>query len=146
MRRVTAAVVCVIATTFAAAAAEAATSTAGRYEGRTEQSQFLRFNVAADRRHVLEFAIGVVGMNCSDDTQTSVPVAKTSRSRRFKIDSKGRFGIRSRDYRICGRVGARRATGTVRMAIRVDSSGRPDPAGAVTCDSGTVRWSARPRR
>ena len=134
-------VACVVATT-ATVAAQAATPERGRHEGRTDQNQFLKFKVAADRRHVAEFAVGAVSMNCSDGSQFGEPVPSTGRKRRFKIDSKGRFTIERRDYRVRGRVSGRRATGTVRMASRLPSS----DGGTVACDSGTVKWSTRLRR
>jgi hypothetical protein len=135
MRRAIAVIVCLAA--LGTAAASLAAPTRGRYEGLTAQAQFLRFDVTADRRHVVQFAVGYVGMFCPNDNQTSGTIPKTSRSRRFKVDSKGRFGFKLKNYSVTGRVGAKRATGTLRMT---------EDGAAGPCDSGTVKWTARLKR
>jgi hypothetical protein len=145
-----AAVVACAAIGLGVAVADASTAVApGRYEGRTAQTQFMMFNVAPDRRAVVQLAVGVVGMDCSDGNQTTVPIRKTPKSKRYRLDSKGRFTVTppkasaTGDYRVRGHVKGHRATGTVRMTARVNARGAPDPAGEVTCDSGTVAWSVK---
>jgi hypothetical protein len=144
LRRVAVVVLCAAAIA-GAAAADAATLVSGRQEGLTSQSQFMRFTITADRRYVVQLAIGAVVMNCPDGSQNGVPIEKTSRARRFKIDSKGRFTVkpakkpRKADYVLRGRIQGRRATGSVRMVDR-------DSGGAVTCDSGTLSWSTKHKK
>jgi hypothetical protein len=133
----------------AAADAIGATVRAGRYEGLTKQGQFLKFDVTRDRRHVVQFAVGAVVVKCPDENQTALPISRTSRSRRYKLDARGRFRIvhssrrAAESYVVSGQVKGRRATGTLRMKQRVTPDYAPDPGGTVTCDSGTVGWSAK---
>ena len=148
MRRLIVVMVCAA---MVAGAAQAATADVapGRYEGRTDQGQFLTFRVTDDRRYAIQVAVGSVVVFCPDESQPAVPIRKTSRSRRFRIDSKGRFTVRpasrtpAGDYVVRGRIKGRRATGTVRMKARVDANGEPSSTGETACDSGTVPWSAK---
>jgi hypothetical protein len=106
--------------------------------------------VAAKTR-VRRLSFDAQRVRCSDGRRGAInlpgPVAKRSARLRH-----ARFDLRfSRsDYpaqagsRVAGRLKGRKASGTVRMVLRLNaSSGEIDPAGTIVCDTGRLKWSAK---
>jgi hypothetical protein len=126
-------------------------ATPGVFSGKSKQRLAVSLGrLSSDGFRVFRYT---AKMTCSDGTMFTDGVIADE----VKIRRSGRFSDRWSDSRgafrttVSGRLGGKTASGRLRVTERFsdvpDASGftPPDPNGAVRCDSGSVRWSAKAR-
>lgn len=135
-----------------ATVAEAAVSS-GTFTGATTAKDPLGFKVRSGR--VVSFYFEHVQTNCSDKDHFPTPSGKdrvqTPASKRFKITSSGKFAIKARNPRTGFGWDAKgqfagngtTARGTLKVFARFNDENYQDPKGHITCNSGTLRWTAK---
>jgi hypothetical protein len=147
-------IVVVLVATLVGAMATAAFGAvrAGRYGGKTVQDARVSFTVLANKRFVVRYRLEGAVLDCSNNDSIQLEGFTTPLSNRIPIRaSTGRFsfGVESGDVsvgaEVTGTIRSPRAFGTIRMAARLNDQGELDPNGDITCDSGSVRWTARRR-
>jgi hypothetical protein len=156
MKRVLAAALAVAAGVTGVTAAEAAIG-AGTFTGATSAKDPLGFKVSSGR--VVSFYFEGVHTECSDkaddpdqfDTPTGKYRIQTPATKRFRVTSSGKFGIKARNPRTGFgwdakgqfKKGGSRATGTLKVFARFNDENQQDAKGNITCSSGTLRWTAK---
>ena len=122
----------------------------GPYKGRTQQDAKVSFEVLRTKKHVVEFSLEGVVLECSDGFNRQLRGFTTRRSTRFTINSRGNFGMEltafggAVEYRVRGNVtSAGRASGSVNGIASVNENHRVDANGDITCTTGRVAWRAR---
>jgi hypothetical protein len=105
----------------------------------------------ATRTRVRRLSFDAQAVRCSDGRRGAInlpgPVAKRSaRLRHARFDL--RYGRADHPAqagsRVAGRLRGKRASGTVRMVLRLNAAtGAIDPAGTVVCDTGKLKWTAK---
>jgi hypothetical protein len=108
--------------------------------------------VLKSKKFVVKYSLEGAVLECSDGQNRQFQGFTTGSSDRVAIkQSTGRFGFnignsdQSVVVRVKGRIKAPRATGTIRMVAALNEQDELDPNGSITCDSGSVPWSAKRR-
>jgi hypothetical protein len=143
----TALALCLLGTATAGAAIKA-----GFYKGKTAQQATVSLRVLKSKKFVVKYSLEGAVLECSDGQNRQFQGFTTGSSDRVAIkQSTGRFGFnignsdQSVVVRVKGRIKAPRATGTIRMVAALNEQDELDPNGSITCDSGSVPWSAKRR-
>jgi hypothetical protein len=146
----------VIAATVVGATVAEAAITKGTFAGKTSAADPIGFKV--DKRgKVYSFHYEGVKLTCTDgdsfDTPTGSTRVETPRDVRFKVTSKGTWGIKARnrksgfgwDADAKFRSKGARSTGTLSIFATFNEQNQQDPNGTIRCESDELTWSTKRR-
>jgi hypothetical protein len=128
-------------------AAEAAVGS-GTYKGKDDRKQGVQFKVTKAKQ-LVHFSYSRFKLSCSDGDRVPVKRADSGRSK-LTITPSGKFSFTvtyadGDEWTASGTIKGKRAKGKIRFKVRFNAEGEPDPNGAVLCDSGTRRFTAKLR-
>ena len=148
-KRITATVTVAALLAALAVAADAAVRR-GDYKGQTRQDARVSFRVLNKKQLVRYFLQGAV-LGCSRGRNLQLEGFTTSSRERIPINARGKFAFSADNddesvaADVSGTIRTARATGTIRMVATINDQRDLDPDGGITCNSGSVSWTAKKR-
>ena len=90
-------------------------------------------------------------LRCSRGRNLQLDGFTTSSRERIPINARGKFAFSADNddesvaVDVSGTINTARATGTIRMVATINDQRDLDPNGDITCNSGSVSWTAKKR-